>query len=104
VWRVGVQSPAQPDRLLTTLDVSDTAIATSGDYMQYFEHNGRRYHHLVDPRTGAPRRSAIHGVTVSATDCMTADAAATTVFGAGRDSGVRILAQSAPEARVVVVA
>jgi thiamine biosynthesis lipoprotein len=103
-WRVGVQSPANPGRLLTTLDVSDIAIATSGDYMQYFDHDGRRYHHLVDPRTGAPRMNGLHGVTVSAADCMTADAAATTVFGAGRESGRRLLAESAPDARILVVA
>ena len=80
-WRVGVRSPERADVLLATLDLEDAAIATSGDYLQYFEYHGRRYHHLLDPATAAPRVTAMHSVTVQAGDCMTADAAATACFG-----------------------
>jgi thiamine biosynthesis lipoprotein len=80
-WKVGVRSPADPDRIDRKLRVSDEAVATSGDYQQFFRHEGRTYHHLLDPATGAPRRTEVHSVTVIAADCMTADAGATAAFG-----------------------
>lgn len=79
-WRVGIRSPERPDRIVASLDVEDAAVTTSGDYVRYFEHAGRRYHHLLDPATGAPRVATMHSVTVQAPDCMTADAAATACF------------------------
>jgi FAD:protein FMN transferase len=81
-WRVGVRSPDRMDVLLATFDLEEAAIATSGDYLQFFEYHGRRYHHLLDPRTAAPRVTPMRSVTVRAADCMTADAAATACFGA----------------------
>ena len=80
-WRVGIRSPERPDRLVASLDVEDAAVTTSGDYVKYFEYGGRRYHHLLDPMTGAPRVAAMRSITVQAADCMTADAAATACFG-----------------------
>ncbi|MHC4668238.1 MAG: FAD:protein FMN transferase, partial [Planctomycetota bacterium] len=80
-WRIGVRSSHAPEQVTTTLALTDEAAATSGDYEQGFEHGGRRYHHLLDPATGAPRRSAAHSLTVTAATCMTADAAATARFG-----------------------
>ena len=62
-WRVGIQHPRQPGTL-ATLDLHDgEAIGTSGDYQRYFEAGGRRYSHLIDPRTGWPA-SALQSVTV----------------------------------------
>jgi len=90
-WEVGVRSPEHPDRIAHTLRVSDEAVATSGDYLQYFEHAGRRYHHLLDPATGEPRRTAMRSLTVAAPDCMTADAAATSGFGAEQAAVARVL-------------
>jgi len=90
-WRVGVRSPERADVLLATFDLEDAAIATSGDYLQYFEYRGRRYHHLLDPATAAPRVTAMRSITVQAADCMTADAAATACFGADATSARRWL-------------
>jgi thiamine biosynthesis lipoprotein len=81
-WRVGIRAPDRADRLVASVDVEDAAVTTSGDYIKYFEYRGRRYHHLLDPMTAAPRVTAMHSVTVQAGDCMTADAAATACFGA----------------------
>lgn len=80
-WRVGIRSPDDPSRLIGSLDVRDRAVATSGDYQQFFDYDGRRYHHLIDPRTGEPRRNTTRTLTISADDCMTADVAATALFG-----------------------
>ncbi|MDH4044056.1 MAG: FAD:protein FMN transferase [Gemmatimonadota bacterium] len=80
-WRVGVRSPERADRLVAEFDLEDAAVATSGDYLQYFDHHGRRYHHLLDPATGEPTVSRMRSITIRASDCMTADAAATACFG-----------------------
>lgn len=100
-WKVGIRSPADPTRIVDTLDASDAAIATSGDYLRFFEHGGRRYHHLLDPETGAPRVSTMHSITVMADRCVTADAAATALFGMSPAVASRVLAAVAPDARVV---
>lgn len=92
-WRVGIRAPGKGDRLAGTLSVEDEAVATSGDYVQFFEHRGRRYHHLLDPLTGAPRETAQHTVTVRAGTCMAADAGATAVFGMARAEADRLLAR-----------
>lgn len=92
-WRVGVQSPEHPQQLATTLRISDRAVATSGDYMQYFDHAGRRYHHLLDPRTAEPTLGPRHSLTVAAHDCITADAAATALFGSSTVEAKRVLAR-----------
>jgi thiamine biosynthesis lipoprotein len=80
-WRVGVQSPEDPSRIDRTLELSDAAVATSGDYLRFFLHGGRRYHHLLDPGTAAPRRTGRHSLTVRAARCIDADAAATALYG-----------------------
>jgi thiamine biosynthesis lipoprotein len=97
-WRVGIRSPADPTRLLGQLDVTDRAIATSGDYEQYFDYRGRRYGHILDPQTASPWRTTVHSVTVLADDCMAADAGATAVFGASERESAAILGRAAPGA------
>ena len=102
-WRVGVRSPDDPSRLAGEVAVSDGAVATSGDYLQYFSYGGRRYHHLLDPTTAAPRRTAVHSVTVAASTCLAADAAATAVYGMAPERAERLLRTRAPGARIVSV-
>jgi thiamine biosynthesis lipoprotein len=100
-WHVGIRSPENPAELAGTLEVADQAVATSGDYLQFFKYGNRRYHHLLDPATGAPRQSQAHSVTVTADRCMTADAAATAVFGMPEVRAEGLLKVRAAEARVV---
>lgn len=95
-WKIGVRSPADPTRIVSTVRLEDRGVATSGDYEQYFAHDGRRYHHLLDPRTGTPRRSGMHSTTVSAETCLAADAAATAAFGAEPADARRLLATVDP--------
>ena len=53
-WRVGIRDPRDADGVVATMLIDDAAVATSGDYERYVEVNGRRYCHLLDPRTGMP--------------------------------------------------
>lgn len=99
-WEVGIRDPFDPRRLAATIRISDRAVATSGDYLQYFDHAGRRYHHLLDPATGEPTRSRRHSLTVSAATCMAADAAATAAFGLELEPARRLIAQGAPAAEI----
>jgi FAD:protein FMN transferase len=100
-WKVGIRSPSDPSRLAGTIELTDRAVATSGDYEQYFDHAGRRYHHLLDPATAAPRETAAHSLTVAAESCMAADAAATAVFGLDPATAARVLAVAAPGAEII---
>lgn len=66
-WRVGIRDPRQPARLLAALDVRDGFVASSGDYERFFVRDGKRYHHVLDPKTGYPTQGP-HGVTLVGRD------------------------------------
>lgn len=86
-WRIGIRHPRgrTPDEVMAyVLTERDEALMTSGDYERYFEHDGRRYHHLLDPRSGAPAQG-LWSVTVAHPDAAWADAASTALFVAGPD-------------------
>jgi FAD:protein FMN transferase len=74
-WRVGVQNPRQKgpdDQVMATIELSDKALSTSGDYIRFFEKDGVRYHHLLDPQTGYPSRQC-GSATIVADDNTTTD-------------------------------
>lgn len=91
-WRIGVEHPRREGEVLGVLELSDRAIATSGDYRNYFIHRDRRYSHIIDPRTGEPARTGVVESTVIAPDCLTADGLATALFVLGPERGLEILA------------
>jgi thiamine biosynthesis lipoprotein len=77
------------------------AVATSGDYERFFEHNGKRYHHLLDPHTGYPASQAV-SATVIANNAMLADALATALFVLGPDRAIA-LAEALPDVEAVII-
>ena len=99
-WRIGVRDPDHPSGIVATLEVVDGAVATSGDYLRYLEHRGRRYPHVLDARTREPARGGLRSVTVSASTVMDADAAATLAFVLGADRGGRVLGARHPSLRI----
>ena len=77
-WKVGVDEPsATENRLQTILNLKNKSLATSGNYRRFYIENGKRYAHIIDPRTGYPAKHNLLSATVIAPDCMTADAYAT---------------------------
>ncbi len=79
-WRVGINQPrsdARLDAVYRVVSLSGQAMATSGDYRNFFESDGRRYGHILDPRTGFPASSGVVSATVIAPDCTLADGLAT---------------------------
>ncbi len=89
-WRIGVQHPRRKDTLLATLDITDMAISTSGDYERFFMQNGVRYHHILDPDTLTPARTS-RSVTVISADGTRSDALATGAFVLGPQRGLDLL-------------
>jgi thiamine biosynthesis lipoprotein len=90
-WRIAIEQPDSSERsVAVTIGLSDVGIATSGDYRNYFEADGRRYSHIIDPRTGYPVAHDLVSVTVVHDSSMMADAWATalTVLGAERAMAV----------------
>jgi thiamine biosynthesis lipoprotein len=81
-WRVGVLDPRATGVLASVSPADGECVFTSGDYERDFEHEGERYHHILDPTTGRPARGAA-SVTVVNRDCALADAAATALLVAG---------------------
>ncbi len=84
-WSVALRHPLRPERRLAQLVVRDCAIGTSGSGQQFFYHRGRRYGHVLDPRTGAPAEGVL-SATVLAPRAARADALATTFFVLGVDA------------------
>jgi len=87
-WRIAVETPEPVGRgVQRILDVSATGVATSGDYRNFFEQDGRRYCHTLDPRTGRPVMHNLASVTVLDASVMTADALATGLMVMGAQAG-----------------
>ena len=100
-FRVGIQHPRKRGKLLGTIQVSNSAIATSGDYERSFIKDGIRYHHIIDPTTGFPAYRC-QAVTIVAKDAMTADALSTAVFVTGIDAGMSLI-ERLPDVEGVIV-
>lgn len=93
-WWVELERPPSAnDAEKTLVALHDLSVATSGDYRRFFDHEGRRYAHTLDPATGAPVTHATVSVTVLATDCMSADAWATALTVMAPDAALAFAAK-----------
>ncbi|MDO6439913.1 FAD:protein FMN transferase [Cyclobacterium sp. 1_MG-2023] len=86
-WKVAITNPLNKNKVFALLPISNGAVVTSGDYEKYVEFNGKRYSHIIDPRTGYPSTGII-SVTVFAPKAELADALATSVFVMGKEAGL----------------
>ena len=90
-WQIGVETPNAFDRgVMDVVPVSGMGLATSGDYRTYFEQDGMRYSHVLDPVTGYPINHRTASATVLADTAMLADAWATAMLTLGRDRGLEV--------------
>ena len=90
-WTAGIETPdALPRQIHAALRLDDRSLATSGDYRNYFEVDGRRYSHTIDPTTGRPVTHNLTSVSVLAEDCLTADALATAIEVLGPERGLKL--------------
>ncbi|WP_027856999.1 FAD:protein FMN transferase [Marinobacterium jannaschii] len=89
-WKVAIESPVDGERAIQrVIEVDNIGIATSGDYRNYFEENGIRFSHTIDPHTGVPVSHKLASVTVLAPSCAEADATATAISVLGPEKGYK---------------
>lgn len=102
-WRAGIRDPRGKDANdhFATIEVEDHAFSTAGDYERSFIKDGRRYHHIIDPRTGYPA-SESRSVTIWAKDALTADAVDDAVFILGPEKGLKLV-ESIDDCGAVIV-
>ncbi|MBI3562790.1 MAG: FAD:protein FMN transferase [Gammaproteobacteria bacterium] len=91
-WMIGIKDPRNPNASAVVIPLSDTAISTSGDYERYFMEDGKRYHHILNPRTGKPA-DACRSVTVIGPNATTTDGLTKPVFILGPEKGLAIIAK-----------
>lgn len=102
-WKIGIQHPRMEDRLIGAVASVGQSAVTSGDYQRYISGvDGKRYHHILSPRTGYPSESGLLSVTIVTDDSMTADALSTMVFIAGMEKGIAVLSEY-PQVDAVLV-
>lgn len=107
-WRVGVDAPdpgaAPGGNLEAVLEVSDVAVATSGDYRNFFrDASGHAYAHILNPITGRPVEHHLASVTVVASNCLTADGLSTTLFVLGAEEGLPWVQEAYPDAAALFI-
>ncbi|WP_330960800.1 FAD:protein FMN transferase [Photobacterium sp. 53610] len=91
-WRIAIEKPTQDGSraIQEVIEPVEMAVATSGDYRNYFEENGVRYSHLINPKTGKPITNRVVSVTVLHLSCMTADALATAFSVMGEEKAIAL--------------
>ena len=90
-WKIGIQDPRNENKLLGSVQVENQCVVTSGDYQRYFEIDGVRYHHIMNPNTGTPSNSGLKSVTIIADDSTLADALSTACFVLGYSEGANLV-------------
>lgn len=97
-WRVGIKNPFHPEEGAgLRADVTDTSVVTSGNYERYFEEDGIRYHHILNPKTGRPAESGLISSTIIDNSSLIADVLSTTVFVLGEEKGHELLEKEGKE-------
>ena len=86
-YTVGIKSPFD-EGIYATIKAQDTMVVTSGDYVRYFEENGKRYHHILNPKSGYPAESDLKSVTIVSDSGIYADSLSTALFVMGKDKAI----------------
>lgn len=102
-WTVGVEKPVALRRdVWSVIELHHKSMASSGDYRKFYDIDGQRFSHTIDPRTGRPVTGGPTAVSVIAADCMTADAIATAVMVCGKDKGLALARTAGVELLVLM--
>jgi thiamine biosynthesis lipoprotein len=103
-WRIGAQNAEQPRGThIGIVETGPMAVVTSGSYERYFEAEGRRYHHILDTRTGFPVSNGLSAVMIVTADSMTADGYSTLVFALGLEKGRALVESSAGAVEALLI-
>lgn len=89
-WRIAIKDPRDEKSFLGTIKLKEGFVSTSGDYEKYFEENGKRFHHILDARTGYPADSDLISVTIVSDSGLLSDALSTACFILGKEDGISL--------------
>ncbi|WKN45186.1 FAD:protein FMN transferase [Tunicatimonas pelagia] len=101
-WKIGIDDPNRAGNMSAAVTLNNQAIATSGNYRNYYEVDGKRYAHTIDPKTGQQVTHSVLSVSVIADDCMTADGYATAFMVLGLEPAQKIIARD-PSLEVLII-
>ncbi len=90
LWRVGIANPKDTSSQIGYVDIKDCSVVTSGTYQRFFEKDGKRYHHILDAKTGKPVNNGLSSVTVIGRDGAMCDALSTALFVTGADKAMEV--------------
>jgi thiamine biosynthesis lipoprotein len=100
-WVVGIRDPADDSRWVTRLALDNEAISTSGDYERFFDEDGVRYHHILNPKSGKPAHG-VRSATVIGPDATLTDGLSTGVFVLGPERGLALIEATPGYAAVII--
>lgn len=101
LWYIGIRHPRDANKLIVNMPLQEVAISTSGDYERFFEKDGVRFHHIIDPQTGDSARNS-QSVTILADSSVDADALSTSIFILGAEKGMALVDQL-PNVSAVII-
>ncbi|MHC4307234.1 MAG: FAD:protein FMN transferase [Planctomycetota bacterium] len=101
LWVIGLQHPRESEGLLGSFEIKDKAVSTSGDYEKFFTIEGKRYSHIIDPRTGNPVKGIV-SVTIVTDSATRADALSTGVFVLGLEKGMALI-EKLPDVEGIII-
>ena len=100
-WNVGIRNPRDKDSIVSMIPLENAAISTSGDYERFFEEDGIRYHHILNPGTGKSVHE-VHSSSIIASEATATDALSTSVFVLGVNNGLQLI-NSIPDTEAVII-
>ncbi|KXG77054.1 FAD:protein FMN transferase [Thermotalea metallivorans] len=91
-WKIGIQDPFEPTGThMGVIEITDQTVVTSGNYERYFMRDGKRYHHIIDPKTGYPSENGVISATIITDSSIDADALSTSVYVLGLEKGMKLI-------------
>lgn len=103
-WLVGIKNPFEPENEpILGIEVENCSVVTSGTYERFFEEKGRRYHHILDSKTGFPVENGLESVTVISESSILADALSTALFSLGTEKGLELLKKLDCQAEAIFI-
>ncbi len=101
-WKIGIQDPFNEKNLLTAIEVRNKSIVTSGTYEKYFLHDGKRFHHILDSKTGYPVETDIASISIITDSSLNGEILSTTLLSFGRENAIEFLKKKKDTEAIII--